>query len=417
MNGLALPTLNTISLCTGGAGLDLGLELAIPTARAVAMVEREAYAAARLVAAFAQGLLAPAALWDDVRTFDGRPWRGRVDGLIGGIPCQPHSHAGRKRGTLDERDLWTDARRIVVQGRPWFVLIENVTGMLSAGADEIAGANRVRRDLLKLGYAVEGGLFRASEVGSSQERERIFILGVDNSIRFGQHEGRDDHGRHDGPEPGAAGEQPISLAHPQRHGRPEGFASGDAQGRQSGPDQGSGNVADARSQRPQGGAPDGGTGSRRQGRTAERGGGALADAQGERPQERRRSSAQGHRQASIGAADGSSDVGHSSGDRGGEGWPVAAVRQFPASGYPDRPGAFPPGPDQLEAWAQILLGAPHLEPSIRRVADGMADRVDRLRLLGNGVVPLQAAYAIRTLVTRLAARGCAGAIELLGLMA
>ena len=137
---MALHPLDMLSICTGGAGLDLGVELAIPGARSVCMVEREAYAVARLVSAMEQGLLAPAAVWSDARTFDGRRWRGCVDGLIGGIPCQPHSVAGRKRGSLDGRDLWSDARRIVVQARPWFVLIENVAGMLSAGADQIAGA-------------------------------------------------------------------------------------------------------------------------------------------------------------------------------------------------------------------------------------------------------------------------------------
>ena len=179
MNDLALrPQLNLISICTGGGGLDLGVELAIPCARSVCMVEREAFAVAHLVAAMQQGLLAPTPVWSDARTFDGRPWRGAVDGLIGGIPCQPHSLAGRKRGQLDGRDLWSDARRIIATARPWFVLIENVAGMLSAGADEIAGAERVWRDLRKLGFAVEGGLFTAAEVGASHERERVFIVAV-----------------------------------------------------------------------------------------------------------------------------------------------------------------------------------------------------------------------------------------------
>ncbi|HEY8354557.1 MAG TPA: DNA cytosine methyltransferase, partial [Methylophilaceae bacterium] len=164
-------TLHVISLCTGGGGLDLGLGLAIPGARAICMVEREAFAVAHLVSAMEEGLMAPCPVWSDARTFDGRPWRGLVDGLIGGIPCQPHSLAGRKRGSLDERDLWSPTRRIIAQARPWFVLIENVAGMLSPGADEIAGAERVWRDLRRLGFTVEGGLFTAAEVGAPHERE------------------------------------------------------------------------------------------------------------------------------------------------------------------------------------------------------------------------------------------------------
>ena len=183
--------LNILSICTGGAGLDLGVELAIPSARTVCMVEREAFSVATLVSAMEQGLLHPAPVWSDARTFDGRAWRGAVDGLIGGIPCQPHSLAGRKQGSNDARDLWSTARRIIVQSRAWFVVIENVGGMLSAGSDEIAGAQRVFRDLHKLGFQVEGGLFTASEVGASHQRERIIILAVadsDNKQRRGQYE-------------------------------------------------------------------------------------------------------------------------------------------------------------------------------------------------------------------------------------
>jgi site-specific DNA-cytosine methylase len=111
-----------------------------------------------------------------VRTFAGRPWRGLVDGIIGGIPCQPHSLAGKRLGADDERDLWGDARRIIVQARPWFILIENVGGMLSSG-----GAERV----IRLGYQVEVGLFSAAEVGASHERQRVVILAVADRARLG----------------------------------------------------------------------------------------------------------------------------------------------------------------------------------------------------------------------------------------
>ena len=74
-----------LSICTGGGGLDLGLELAISRSRPVAYVEREAFACAHLVAAMEQGLLAPAPVWSDARTFPGRRFRGRVDCVIGGM--------------------------------------------------------------------------------------------------------------------------------------------------------------------------------------------------------------------------------------------------------------------------------------------------------------------------------------------
>jgi hypothetical protein len=130
---VGLPPLNYLSFCTGGGGLDLGLELAVPGARAVCLVERECFAIAHLVSAMEAGLLAPAPVWTDARTFNGRPWRGAVDGVIGGIPCQPHSVAGNRLAEEDERDLWAPFRRAVVQSGAWFVLIENVEGMLSSG--------------------------------------------------------------------------------------------------------------------------------------------------------------------------------------------------------------------------------------------------------------------------------------------
>lgn len=347
--------LDVISLCTGGGGLDLGLELAVPGARAVCMVEREAFAVAHLVSAMEQGLLAPCPVWSDARTFDGRPWRGLVDGLIGGIPCQPHSLAGRKRGSLDERDLWSPTRRIIVQARPWFVLIENVAGMLSPGADEIAGAERVWRDLRRLGFAVEGGLFTASEVGAPHERERLFILGVADCYDAGL----EGHGRHDEcPGECVAGSRGRELVHAPLDGRREGRPEPGIRGWRSAAADASGTVDDA----------------------------SIA-----------------------------------------RGRPVSVQprRQNEARPDFDRPSLFPPGPNDIDSWRSALAASPELEPAFRRVADGVAARMDlsgphaarieRLRMLGNGVVPLQAAYAIRTLAARLAARGSAGAARLVRL--
>src|ERR1043165_987437 len=79
--------LYTISLCSGIGGLELGIASVVPI-RTVCYVESEAYAAATLVARMEEGRLHPAPVWNDIRTFDGRPWRGVVDIVTAGYPCQ-----------------------------------------------------------------------------------------------------------------------------------------------------------------------------------------------------------------------------------------------------------------------------------------------------------------------------------------
>ena len=102
-----------LSLCSGGGGLDLGLELALGSVSTVCWVEWEAFAIEYLAARMEEGCLAPAPLWTDLRTFDGKPWRGVVDTLTAGYPCQPFSTAGKRRGEDDPRHLWPHVRRIV----------------------------------------------------------------------------------------------------------------------------------------------------------------------------------------------------------------------------------------------------------------------------------------------------------------
>ena len=74
-SGTADTCLFGLSLCSGAGGLDLGLAIAIPGYRAVGHVERETFAAATLVARMEDASLDQAVVWDDVGTFDGRPWQ------------------------------------------------------------------------------------------------------------------------------------------------------------------------------------------------------------------------------------------------------------------------------------------------------------------------------------------------------
>ncbi|MFC3118927.1 DNA cytosine methyltransferase [Jhaorihella thermophila] len=179
MHDLALPSsglpagagdLFGLSLCSGAGGLELGLHLALPGYRAVGYVERDAYAAAILVARMEDAALDCAPVWDDVATFDGRPWRNAVDIVTAGYPCQPFSVAGKRRGSDDPRHLWPHVARIIGEVVPPFVFLENVAHHLRLGFPEVASG------LVGMGYRTAAGLFTAAEVGAPHKRERLFIL-------------------------------------------------------------------------------------------------------------------------------------------------------------------------------------------------------------------------------------------------
>src|SRR3990167_9439770 len=70
-------------------------------------------------------------IWDNIRDFDGTPWRGLVDVVTGGFPCQPYSCAGKRKGEMDERNLWPDTIRVIREVRPRYCLLENVPGLAS----------------------------------------------------------------------------------------------------------------------------------------------------------------------------------------------------------------------------------------------------------------------------------------------
>lgn len=169
--------LNGISLCAGYAGLDLGLHIAEPAYRTVAFVERESHAAAALVARMADEALGQAAIWDDLRSFDGRPWRERVHLLSAGYPCQPFSYAGKRGGEEDPRHLWPEVARIADEVRPRWIFCENVEGHLTLGFADVAASLRA------LGYTTKAGLFTAREAGASHRRRRLFLLAYADSER------------------------------------------------------------------------------------------------------------------------------------------------------------------------------------------------------------------------------------------
>lgn len=168
---------STIELCAGvgmlGEGLRAGLAHLGIAGRVACYVEREAAASAQLVTLMEAEVLDQAPIWSDLTTFDGKPWRGKVDCIAGGFPCQPWSAAGKKEGTADARWIWPDIARIICEVEPSFCWFENVPGLVQGG-----GLEHVLFDLARLGFDAECCAVSAASVGASHERNRVFILAV-----------------------------------------------------------------------------------------------------------------------------------------------------------------------------------------------------------------------------------------------
>lgn len=117
--------------------------------------------------------------WRDVRQFTVDDFRQRtgystVDILSGGFPCQPHSLAGKRLASRDERDLWGEMRRIICELRPRWFVAENVLGLLSSEHGWFFAG--VLRDLSDLGYTVGWCVLSAAAVGALHRRERVAIV-------------------------------------------------------------------------------------------------------------------------------------------------------------------------------------------------------------------------------------------------
>lgn len=154
--------------------------------RCVSYVEREAYAAAVLAARMESGALDTAPVWSDVCTFDAGRWRGAVDCIVAGFPCQDLSLAGKRAGLDGARSgLFFEVLRIADDCGAWAIVLENVAGIASATAsvvDEAEGelderaAARVVGELADRGWNAEWLTLSASEVGASHQRDRWFCF-------------------------------------------------------------------------------------------------------------------------------------------------------------------------------------------------------------------------------------------------
>jgi len=162
--------MNELALFAGAGGGILGGKLL--GWRTVCAVEWEPYPASVLCARQNDGLLPTFPVWDDVQTFDGEPWRGIVDVVSGGFPCQDISPAGKGAGIDGERSgMWREMARIIHEVRPQYAFVENSPMLTSRGLGTVLG------DLASMGFDARWGVLGAGDVGANHKRDRIWIVG------------------------------------------------------------------------------------------------------------------------------------------------------------------------------------------------------------------------------------------------
>ena len=459
---MARPTLNTLSLCSGAGGLELGIDLALDylgiRSRVVGYCEREAYAASVLLARMEDQTVDPAPIFcGDLAECDWREWRGAVDLVSAGFPCQPFSAAGKQLGKADERWIWDDVARCIRDVGPRrFVYLENVPGLAIHGLDAVLGS------LAELGFNAEWDVFSAAGVGAPHLRRRLFVLAwrVSDAERNGVRD-QPERGQGAAPAPYGRDSEPLDVGaedvadalwvfggkRTRRERvfdqRAEDVADGEDDHRRSGErHQEAGTGPDGQRRR----RPSGSSES-----LADSDGGGL---EGERKQER------------SGIESPRGDEPDRSGDHGGLAWEGVGnawgkrlqglESTGPTPGTTGRAGIppFPPGPADADTWRAVLERWPELapavantrdgsagavgdssgersldgcrktpepgrnwkddrvsappgeyrnreaQPELRGLANGLAPRHERLRTAGNGVVPLVAARAFVTLARR-----------------
>ena len=161
--------MNELALFAGIGGGILGGKLL--GWRTVCAVEFAEYPRQVLLARQRDGLLPAFPIWDDVRTFDGLPWRGHVDVVSGGFPCQDISAAGAGAGIDGERSgLWRQMARIVGEVRPRYVFVENSPLLVGRGLAIVLA------DLAAMGFDARWGVVGANDVGAPHRRERLWVV-------------------------------------------------------------------------------------------------------------------------------------------------------------------------------------------------------------------------------------------------
>lgn len=115
---------------------------------------------------------------DDIKTLTDRTFPGRIDLITAGFPCQPHSQAGKKQASKDDRDLWPELYRVICKVQPRWIVLENVPGLLSSEAGRFFRG--ILWQLAQAGFDAEWGVVSCLDLGGSHRRERLWIVAYSN---------------------------------------------------------------------------------------------------------------------------------------------------------------------------------------------------------------------------------------------
>ncbi len=173
-------TMNVLSLFTGAGGGELTFQHLLKGFRTVGYVEYEPYPQAVIRQRISDGLLDNAPIFSDIKNFISEGWaesyKGMVDVVTGGFPCQDISCAGKGAGIEGEKSgLWGEMAEVVRQVRPQYVFVEN-SPMLT-----VRGLGTVLKDLAEMGYDARWGCISAAQIGAPHKRNRIWIVAYTKS--------------------------------------------------------------------------------------------------------------------------------------------------------------------------------------------------------------------------------------------
>ena len=161
--------MNELHLFAGGGGGILGGLLL--GHRPMCAVEFNKHAREVLIARQRDRILPKFPIWDDVATFDGKPWKGKIDVLCGGFPCQDISSAGKGAGITGERSgLWKEMARIIHEVRPNYIFAENSPMLVGRGLITVLC------DLAEMGYDAKWCVLGADNYGGHHIRKRCWVL-------------------------------------------------------------------------------------------------------------------------------------------------------------------------------------------------------------------------------------------------